>query len=864
MKRTFSRFILLFGLILLAQAQLRAQEIQIDEAPSLRTLFESIEAQSSFLVIVSEDDIELDENLKMEAGSYPLDTLMQMLSAQQPFQFKKINNYVVVTPKEEAAATGFSQMVKGVVMDKQTGSPLPGANLMLLGEKALGTISDAKGYFNIKAAIGRHELVASFIGYETQKISLLLNTGQQPYLEIHLEPQVAELDEVDIKVKHEKAKPINEAIYTSGRSFSLDEVYRYAGTLGDPARMVRSYAGVVPARDDRNDIIIRGNSPTGLQWRLEDIEIPNPNHYGGIGLTGNTVTLLNINLLDNSDFLTGAFPSEFGNALAGVFDLKLRKPNPEKHQFRLQTGWNGFEGGAEGPISRSNKSTYSATYRYSFLDLMNRLGIDFGILPQYQDLTTKVDIPVSDRLNLSVIGLWGTSFIEIDDHSLDEEDREGPTGQHLKTGSDIAILGLNTKYRLRKNTLLKSGFSFLTNKISTEIDTFNYATDATADTYGESSTETKYSFFSEIHHFFNTRSSLKAGLRWDTYSIDYQQEGVFANGNYQTLISSKDYLNLLRIYAEQEYKFTTRFKGRVGLHAQQLFLNQSFALEPRLGLQYALKENQFLSFSYGNHHQMQPRNVYFVQSITPEGTELTNKNLDFSAAHHFVLGYDYILGEDWRLKTEAYWQSLSSIPVAEDPNSTFSLLNVGANFYIPFEDSLVNEGVGRNYGLEVTLEKFLSNNYYLMVNSSLFQSEYQPRDGVWRSTGFNLNYIVNAMGGYEHWINSKIAVGADFKLTYAGGRPYVPVNESASIARREVVFDESRAFEERLPAYFRTDLKLYYRLNYRKLYVEFAIDFQNLTNNQNIFSREFIPSTGEYRTINQLGFFPMYTTRILF
>lgn len=855
---------MLLLLVLMPWVCLQAQNIQLSPNSDLRTLFKSIEEQTNYSIVVSEDDVDLELKVDIKSGTIPLDSLIRVLSSENALSFEKINNYLVVTKAKQVSANGFSQQLKGRVIDRQTGMPLVGANLVLKGEKILGTSTNGQGYFSIQAPIGRNELAISFIGYEFQKIPLLLNTGQEPYLEIQLEPTVSELDEVKIALDFEKAKPINEAIYTSGRSFSLDEANRYAGTLGDPARMVRSYAGVVPARDDRNDIIIRGNSPTGLQWRLEDIEIPNPNHYGGIGLTGNTVTLLNVNLLDNSDFLTGAFPSEFGNALAGVFDLKLRKPNPEKHQFRLQTGWNGFEGGAEGPISRKNKSTYSATYRYSFLDLMNKLGVDYGILPQYQDFTAKVDVPISEKFHISTLGIWGTSFIEIDDRSLDEEDRIGPNGQHLKTGSDIGIIGLNTKYRITQNTFLKTGFSFLSNEVSTEIDTFNYVTAATADTYGESSTETKYSLFTEMRHFANPKSSFKVGFRWDSYSINYQQEGIFANGNFQTLINSQDYLNLLRIYIEQEYRFNTRFKARIGLHAQNLFLNNSFALEPRMGFQYTLNEQQLLSFSYGNHHQMQPRNVYFVQSITPEGTELTNRELDFSRAHHFVLGYDYFLTENWRVKAEAYWQSLSNIPVAENVNSSFSLLNVGANFFIPFEDSLVNEGKGRNYGLEITLEKFLSRNYYLMVNSSLFQSEYQAIDGIWRNTGFNLNYILNAMGGYEYWINSKIALGADLRMTYAGGRPYVPVDEVESINRREVVLDETRAFQERLPAYFRTDLKLYYRINYKKLYVEFAIDFQNLSNQKNIFNREFIPSTGEYRTLYQMGFFPMYTTRILF
>ncbi len=855
---------LLFGMVFLPGSSLRAQNIQIEEAQSLRQIFNSIETQSPYLFVVSEDDIELDADPGVKAGSYELEKLMEELSAKQGFAFKKVNQYIVISLPEEASAKGFSQVVKGVVLDQQTALPLPAANIVLQGEKTLGTISDPRGYFSIKTSIGRQELIVSFIGYETKKIPLLLNTGQEPYLEIKLEPLVSELEEVEIKAGHDKTRPINEAVYASGRSFSLDEAYRYAGTLGDPARMVRSYAGVVPARDDRNDIIIRGNSPIGLQWRLDDIEIPNPNHYGGIGLTGNTVTLLNINLLDNSDFLTGAFPAEYGNALAGVFDLRLRKPNPEKHQFRLQTGWNGFEAGAEGPINRTNGSTYSATYRYSFLDLMNKLGVDFGILPQYQDFTAKVDLPVSEKLNLSIIGLWGTSFIEIDDHSIEEEERVGPYGQHLKTGSDIAVMGLNARYRLGKSTMLKTGVSFLNNQIQTEIDTFNYASDATAATFGETSSESKYSFFSEINHFFNKKSKFKAGMRWDTYAIHYRQEGVFASGTYETLINSQDHLDLLRLYAENQYTFTTRLKARAGLHAQYLFLNNSFALEPRLGLQYSLRENQTLSFSYGNHQQMQPRNVYFVQSITNSGTELTNRDLGFSAAHHLVMGYDYLLGTDWRLKAEVYGQHLYNIPVSHTPSSSFSMLNVGADFFIPMVDSLVSEGKGRNYGVECTLEKFLSKNYYVMLNSSLFQSEYRSADGVWRNTGFNLNYILNAMGGYEYWINTKIAIGADFKLTYAGGRPYLPVDESASVARGEVIYDHARAYRERLPDYFRSDLKVYYRLNYRKVYVEFAVDFQNLTNHQNIFNRAFIPSTGEYRTFYQMGFFPMYTTRILF
>lgn len=138
----------------------------------------------------------------------------------------------------------------------------------------------------------------------------------------------------------------------SARSFTVEETSRYAGSLNDPSRMAANYAGVSSTSDARNDIIIRGNSPLGVLWRLNGMEIPNPNHFGSLGTTGGPVSILNNNLLDKSDFLTGAFPAEYGNALAGVFDLQMRSGNNEKTEFLGQVGFNGFELGAEGPIGK--------------------------------------------------------------------------------------------------------------------------------------------------------------------------------------------------------------------------------------------------------------------------------------------------------------------------------------------------------------------------------------------------------------------------------------------------------------------------------------------------------------------------------
>ena len=431
-------------------------------------------------------------------------------------------------------------------------------------------------------------------------------------------------------------------------------------------------------------------------------------------------------------------------------------------------------------------------------------------------------------------------------------------------GSDLYLGGLNAMYRINRKSYLKSGVSVLRNNIRTHIDTFSLETWDSRQIFREGSGETKYSLFADYTLRTIGRNMVRTGIRWDSYAIGYDKEGLLEDGSFGTYVDAEGWLNLFRVYAEDEYIFNERWRARLGVHGQYLFYNASFALEPRTALRYTLNRKQQVSLSYGLHNQMQPRTVYFVETQTPGGTVLTNKNLGFSRSQHVVLGYDYSIGKDIRLKAEGYYQRLSGVPVKEDPNSDFSLINVGADFYIPNEDSLVNKGEGQNYGVELTLEKFLSKGYYFMLNGTVYQSQFRSHGTEWHKTVFNLGYMWNALAGYEYWFNTRFALGADLRATQAGGKPYTPVNEAASILEGEVVYDPEQVYSERLPAYFRMDLRIYYRINYRKFYSEFAVDFQNLTGRQNIYQREFIPETGRYNTFYHTGFFVMPTFKVQF
>ncbi len=359
-----------------------------------------------------------------------------------------------------------TQTFRGRVIDAYTELALPGAAVVILGSDPLkGTATDANGDFRFEGLpLGRINVQVSMIGYQPAVLNnLLLRSGRELVMEITLEEQVYLISDVTARPDARKDQPINEMAVVSARSFTIDETERYAGSLGDPSRMAANFAGVSSVSDQRNDIIIRGNSPLGLLWRLEGIEIPNPNHFVSIGTTGGPISMLNINHLTNSDFYTGAFPAEYGNALAGAFDIRMRNGNNQKHEFMGQVGFNGFELGAEGPFSENSQASYMANFRYSTMEVLHAAGMSFGTgsaIPQYKDLSLKVNIPLN-RGRLSIFGLGGNNSIAML-ASKEDDSQYGFSGLDLYNSNRMGVLGFNHVYYINDdvrftNTLAVSG-----------------------------------------------------------------------------------------------------------------------------------------------------------------------------------------------------------------------------------------------------------------------------------------------------------------------------------------------------------------------------------------------------------------------
>jgi hypothetical protein len=303
------------------------------------------------------------------------------------------------------------------------------------------------------------------------------------------------------------------------------------------------------------------------------------------------------------------------------------------------------------------------------------------------------------------------------------------------------------------------------------------------------------------------------------------------------------------------------------VHAQLFFLNNSVSAEPRLGLKYDINTKSSLTVGYGLHSQMQPINVYFLQTQNKDGSySYTNKNLGFTKSHHFVLGYDLQPFKDWRVKAEVYYQYLYNVPV-NTFSSSYSMLNTGAGFKVDLEDSLTNGGSGRNFGVELTIEKFFCNGYYGLFTSSIYDSKYTGSDGIERNTAFNGRYVFNILGGKEWKVGreKQNRISTDLKCTNAGGRAYTPIDLTASdmLGHEQLSADAFSAFYDN---YFRLDIKVGYTINSRnkKISHSFSLDLQNVTNNKNVFSQNYDSRSKSINTTYQLGFFPNFVYKIQF
>lgn len=772
-------------------------------------------------------------------------------------------------------AQDYTQVVRGTVTDQDTKQPLIGATVVVINDtKTYGATTDELGRFKIeKVNLGRKTVKVSYIGYQTKTLNdVIVNSAKEVVLQIELTEQVLQKDEVLITAQSNKAQTNNDLVLISGRSFTIDQTQRYAGGFGDPSRMASSFAGVAAGgNDQRNDIVIRGNSPMGLLWRLEGADIFNPNHFGSQGANGGPVSILNSNMLSNSDFMTGAFPVEYGNANSGVFDLKMRAGNNEKREFIGQIGFAGLELLAEGPINKKNGSSYIASYRYSTLSFFDAVGIKFGEsgVPAYQDLSFKLNFPQTKIGAISLFGMGGISNTQLlDSKKKDEELQKIAWPIDVDFGSSMGVVGASHSVQTGKRAYVKTVLTASGESNTAELDTLNYARQKFY-YINRYTANTKISLHTFYNHKLDAKHSYKIGFIGSRLGGN-MSDSIWVNPlqSYFTRLDFKEHAYLLQAYANYNYRVTEDLTLNGGLHVNYLQLNGSYSVDPRASVKYRINNKQSVSFGYGKHGQAQPLLTYYTQTLLDTVNRIykqSNMDLGMSMAHHFVLGYDRFLSENTRIKVETYYQYLNKLPVTANP-SYFSTVNFGADFIPVYEDSLVNKGSGYNYGIELTLERFFSKGIYYLFTASFYESKYKGSDEVWRNTAFNGNFVVNALAGKEWKVgphgNNVLAIAG--KVVYSGGRRFIPVNEEASKAMGDIVFNEKDAYTNRQKDYFRTDVKISFKKNSKRFTQEWALDIQNVFNTQNVLNQTWNPQTASLQTNYQIGLFPVPFYRIYF
>ena len=791
-------------------------------------------------------------------------------------------------------AQNITQTIRGTVVDQESKFPLIGVNVVVQTEDGIiGNTTDVDGTYRLEGIpLGRQSVEFTYIGYEPVTLSnIIINSGKEVILDVEMEESVIGLGTVEV-VGQRSGDARNEMALISARQFSVEETDRYAGSRGDPGRMASNFAGVQGADDSRNDIVIRGNSPQGVLWRFEGVNIPNPNHFAIAGTGGGPVTILNNKYLSDSDFFTGAFPAEFGNSIAGVFDLKMRNGNNEQHEFSGQLGLLGTELFAEGPLNKEKKSSYLLSYRYSTLQLFSFLGLQLGTdaVPQFQDGAFRLNFPRKNGGNIALWGVGGFSTIDIV-----QSDQEAPTGEtDLFASNDrdqyfttwMGVGGLSWTQPLDQNTFVKATLSASKayqlsqhDQIFRRLVNNQFELDSLPPILDFTFEDIKYSAYLFLNKKLSKKATLKVGINADWQHMRYLDSVRIAIvdtvstlpvglTDWEVRWDANQGALVLQPYVQFKFKFSEKLTGTAGLNSLYFGINDnSFSpIEPRIGLSYAIKNNQKLNFGYGLHSQNLPGYLYFYgQETINRDPQEHNLGIGLVKSHHLVLGYDWAPSRAFRVKVETYFQYLYDIPV-EQKSSSFSIVNAGSGFSRLFPDTLVNEGIGRNYGLELTLERFFNGGYYFLVTGSLFDSKYQGSDQIWRNTTFNGRFAFNGVIAKEFGFDNGSTLNLGGKVTMVGGRWYGPVDEEASAIALEIIYEDETQNSIQFEPYFRLDGKISYRWNRPKITHEFSVDFVNVTNRRNILTLTYAPfhPEGSIQREYQLGFLPVFFYKIDF
>jgi hypothetical protein len=740
-----------------------------------------------------------------------------------------------------------TQTVRGTVVDELNGAPVAGLTVQLHSSNSLmETTSDDEGNFEFSVPVGRYKLNSNSTLYKIAEQEVVVISGHAARIKIIASPLIHQLKDVEVTSSTGSDLP------GTIRSLSIEKTLRFPANFFDPVRVATAYPGVVAASDQGNAIIVRGNSPNGLLWRLNGLDIVNPNHLANAGTVsdvpvanGGGVNMLSAQMLDRTDFYVGAIPASYGNALAGVVDMKLREGSNSEMQYTAQASLIGLDFAAEGPVGKNN--SFVANYRYSTVGVLSAMGLALGDEAiSFQDFSFHWNTNFKTGGSFSLFGIWGASKNIFEAKDDWEEDKDM---YNIDYTSATNAAGFNFTKTIGKGELflgtLYSGSNHLRHQLpSDNAPPANYVF------------MTRYQAEQNlVSSSIRYRRKFGPSTAWTIGFMSNYMENMFdLRGQnpffYQYSVEGARATFLLQPYTQ----LTAHIKPSITIDAGARFIrytsNNSNSLEPRINIRITPFARTRIDASYSLISQVPSVFIY------------SRNHFELTKSHNIELAIQQKFSDDLTVRSSLFYHGLMDVPVSAEA-SAFSSLNLLEETILPFR--LYGYGSGENYGVDLSFEKMFYSSHYFLFGGSYYESKYKGSDGIERNTRWNGNYTLNGTYAKEWTKKSKNrTIALSSRLLYLGGLRESSVDVASSVLAGQTIYDYSDPFNQKLGDYFRVDLRLSLRKDKPKYTRTFAVDIQNVSNQQNEAYHYYDFTQQKIVTKFQLGIIPVLVYRIDF
>lgn len=732
-----------------------------------------------------------------------------------------------------------TQTIKLHLVDEQTKNPIEGANVTI-SKYNLSTTTDSQGNARFdNVPLGRFEMEVSSVEYGKYIYKeLLLENSKQLVLNLELQVLGTELDELQVTTASSK----NSALM-SVESITNEQIMRYPATFFDPARLTMSFAGVANTNDQANNISVRGNAPEFVQWRLEGVEIVNPNHLSNAGMfsdkpaaVGGGTNILSAQMLGNMDFLSGAFPSGYANALSGVFDMNLRNGNNEKYQHVVQAGLLGLDLSSEGPISKKRGSSYLFNYRYSFTGLLAQAGVNFGgEAITFQDVAFTLNFPTRKAGTFTVFGMGGLSSNEF------APDADSTKWESSKDFANVDFYGRMGLMGAKHNIKLFKKWNLHTVVVNSASENLRNAYRENVNVNYDYSAKNYLSFSTVLSGGLNKLWAASGGV-----NITHQYS------KFNFIDSDQLFFSLDNLIIQPHLRLTNREKSRfnynVGFVAPYYSLSNSQYFEPRVSANYYLTPKHILKTAYGLHSQVLTNRLAFYLPYKP------------TRSHHFNLGYQFNPDNKQTFYVEAFYQNIFNVSKFDSLYvSTLNGYEVGnfTNGYYQFNQT----NQGRNFGVELSYKRYLDKGFFALANATFYKSQFKAFDNKFYNTRYAGDYIYNVTLGKEWEKSNGKLYGLNTRINWVGGFRDYYINVDEDDYYYYFAYDFKSPLVVKYDDYFRVDLRAYIKRTKKRGSETISLDIQNLTNRENAAYNYYDTYLNQVVLKKQLGLIPMINYR---